>query len=187
MKTEVKLEQVEQPLDFIIKEGLTPKQIKQLLEYSTTDKEVRSQTSDTKRFKDRNTYEEWIKKRRIIYSMTDKNGNLLGIIWYGAQTFPQAADLLEELDTTKYGITFAIRIYEKARGKKLAVPFMQTAWQMFQQTQEYQNAESKGVWLETNTNNAAAVNSYTKFGYRQVTRPNEHGRIIMIQLAPPKL
>ena len=88
-----------------IKKSLSEKNIEDLIFYANNDEQVIKFTSDPKRFKDRESFEVWLKKGRKMYVMVDDNDKLCGITWFGPE-----GD----------GFTLAIRIYEQARGKGLA-------------------------------------------------------------------
>lgn len=147
-------------MDIKFKKGITKKQIDQLIEYSLVDEMVGKFTHDRDRFKDRKSFDEWIKKGRTITVMTNNKGDLLGIFWEGLKEMP--------LGDKKYNKTFAIRIYGEARGKGLALGFMQRC------------IKGKGYWLETNDKNEVAKKLYTKFGFKRVGDVNENGEVVMI-------
>lgn len=133
-----------------IKEGLSEKNIDQLIEYANSDKAVGRFTSDPKRFKDRESYKNWLAKGRKIYSFVDKKGNLMGVSWFG-----------KEGD----GFTFALRIYGEARGKGYGYGFLRETMNRFMKLDEYQKAENKEWWLETSQDNIAAIKIYEKLGF----------------------
>lgn len=163
-----------------VNEGISQNQIQQLIAYANTDEKVRKFSSDPKRFKDVAAFEEWLKKGRTIYTMTDASGELLGIIWYGPEGLPQKKFIREVENPEHYGTTFAIRVYDKARGKHLARKFMAAAQTAFENSPAYKLNQAPGVWLETFAENSAAVTSYEAFGYERITDPDDHGRILMI-------
>src|SRR3989344_5391173 len=80
--------------------GLTKEQIKQLLQYTKEDAAVQKYTSDATRFVSQNSFDKWISKEKFIYTLTDNEQNLLGIIWFSKKEFE------------KYPFTFAIRLYK---------------------------------------------------------------------------
>jgi ribosomal protein S18 acetylase RimI-like enzyme len=43
-----------------------------------------------------------------------------------------------------------------------------------------ENLKQKGVWLETSDDNLAAKALYSKFGFRQISQPDLHNKIVMI-------
>lgn len=154
----------------VYKHGITEKQIEELILYSATDELVKENTGDPGRFKNRESFEKWKNIPREIYTLTDKLNSLLGIIWFRAQDLPGKKD---------FGITFAIRIYGKARGKGYSEKFLNWAFQQYKKTKQYLDNPVKGVWLETRNNNLTAIRLYEKFGFKVVTKPDENNRVIM--------
>lgn len=156
--------------------GISKKQIRQLITFANTDQEVVRQTSDPKRFANLEAYEQWRKKGRTVYTLTNEKEDLLGILWIGEESLPDE-QFIKSFDQTLYGVTFAIRLYGQARGKGLTQTFMKQAFTDFQTTNP---TEHPGIWLETSESNTPAVKSYTKFGFEQAAGADEHGRILMI-------
>lgn len=142
------------------KKGISEKQIDQLIEYSLSDESVNKFTSDRERFKDRQAFNEWKNKGREIFTLNNENDDLVGIIWTGPKEM--------QIGDKKYNKTFAIRIYGEARGKGLSLGFMKNC------------ILEKGYWLETSDDNLAAKALYFKFGFKQVSQPDENNKIIMI-------
>lgn len=164
-----------------IYKGIRDKQIEHLIHHSNTDSEVICQTSDPKRFKNKETYSEWRKKGRTIYILTDDKDNLLGVIWLGEEKLPEEFEFHSPANSNNYGITFTIRLYQRARGKHLSRPLTKLVLDHYKNTEEYNIIPNKGIWLETSANNIPAVTSYTKFGFKQFTKPHgERKRIIMV-------
>lgn len=147
-------------MGFEIKKGILDKQIDQLIEYSLTDESVGKFTSDRERFKNRQAFEKWQQKGREIFTLNNKNNDLVGIVWTGLKE--------KQIDSKKYNKTLAIRIYGEARGKGLALGFMKNC------------IKEKGYWLETSDNNLAAKALYSKFGFKEVSDVDENGKIIMV-------
>lgn len=115
-----------------------------------------------RRFKTPESTQEWLSdEARTVYTLND--GQVAGMIWY-TET-PR-----EDLDA-RY--TFGIRMYEKTRGKKLAEGFMRAVHSDFATL-----TRNPRVWLETGTDNAAALHLYEKFGYQEVSRTDE--RVTMV-------
>ena len=154
-------------MEFEIKKGILDRQIDQLIEYSLNDESVGKFTSDRERFKNRQAFEEWQQKGREIFTLNNYNNDLVGIIWLGLKELPQKNYLIK-IDPKKYQKSFAIRIYGEARGKGLALGFMKSC------------LITDGVWLEVSDDNLAAKALYSKFGFKQVSRVDENGKIIMI-------
>lgn len=147
-------------MDFEIRKGILNKQIDQLIEYSLNDESVGKFTSDRERFKNRQAFDEWQQKGREIFTLNDKNNDLVGIVWTGLKE--------KQIGSKKYNKTLAIRIYGEARGKGLALGFMKNC------------IKEKGYWLETSDNNLAAKALYSKFGFKEVSDVDENGKIIMV-------
>lgn len=162
-------------------EGLSKKQALELVKYTNTDPLILEHTQDTNRFKDFDTYKEWLKKNRNLYALTDKTDKLMGIIWFGKKRMPKGNHYSQSINTNHYSITFAIRLYEHARGKGLAKKFIKAAWQIYINSDEYLNNHANGLWLETNINNFAAVKAYKRVGFVLVSKPDLNGQVLMIQ------
>ena len=109
------------------------------------------------RFSSLATANAWHKEKQpIVYSLA-KAAELAGFIWYRQG----------EHTGTDADYTFAIRMYESARGKRLAEPFARATEHDFRQ-----QFEPKGIWLETDPNNSAARNLYRNLGYTVVGAAN---------------
>ena len=132
-------------------------QIKNLIEYTKTDKTIHEYTHDIERFKNPKTFSAWLKRKKIIYTLISTKGRLLGIIWFAKKV------------KDKYGFTFAIRVYPPARGKGLSQKFMTEVFANFKESIIYKNSKNKGFWLETREDNLRAIKLYTKFGFKKVT------------------
>ncbi|MEK7113155.1 MAG: GNAT family N-acetyltransferase [Patescibacteria group bacterium] len=161
-----------------VKRGLTKKQTSQLVFYSRTDKEIKHNTSDFYRFSDIKKVESWLALRRVVYTLTDKPGNLLGIIWFGLKKIPLPSKT--KIDASKHKVTFAIRLYDRARGKRLAGKFMKQCFSDYIESRQYQKMEKPKFWLEVSFDNTPAIKLYRRFGFRKVTKPNKNGKIIMV-------
>jgi ribosomal protein S18 acetylase RimI-like enzyme len=164
------------PETLTIKEGLTENQIAALIHFSNTDLLILDQTSDLERFGDRNSFNEWLSKGRTIYTLLDDSDELLGIIWFGPKSLPENKNYLENLDKSKFNMTFAIRLYEKARGRHLSRPFTNIALKKFRKKVNFDN-----LWLETKEDNLAASSAYEKMGWRRVSEPDEENKVIYVK------
>jgi ribosomal protein S18 acetylase RimI-like enzyme len=131
--------------------GLSEKNIKQLINFANNDETVKKFTSDAKRFKNEESFENWLKKSRKIYSLVDEKGDLMGISWFGEEG---------------NGFTLALRIYDKARGKGLGYGFLKGTMDDFMKSEEYQKAENQEWWLETSKENIPAIKIYEKLGFK---------------------
>ncbi len=146
--------------EFILKLGLTQNQSRQLITYSLQDKLVAEFTSDLERFKNIQSFYTWLEKGKCIYSLVDTRDNLYGIVWFSAK------------DMHKYKITVALRLYDKARGKGLAVKFLKTAIKYFNY--------SFGIWSIVNKENVASIKTHLAVGFRPVTKQDNQGKIVLV-------
>ena len=105
---------------------------------------------------------DWYASRpRYFYSLAEGD-ELAGVIWYGNDPRPElSADW-----------AFAIRLYEIARGKRLAGGFMQAT-----ELDLTERTKPQGIWLETDTVNDVARRLYEGQGYETVSQSSD--RIIM--------
>jgi ribosomal protein S18 acetylase RimI-like enzyme len=154
--------------DIFVQQGILDCQIDQLIEYSHTDSDIQKFTSDKARFADKKSFHQWQQQGRIIYTLTDTQKNLLGIIWFGQKDPP--------IDI-KTNFTFAIRIYSSARGQGLSQEFMKIAFKDLLKNQP--KSHIIGFWLETSNDNFPAIHSYQKFGFKTVSSPDYNNKIIM--------
>ncbi len=170
----VPADQALQPHITAIGTGESPELIGQLLEKSQ-EANIRQYTPNdaAKRFGTKEMFAAWKAGGRDLYWLLGKNDDLAGIIWYGKKPFPFPAD--EEETPTE---TFAIRLYDGYNGKGLAVPAMRQTLRLHVQAARGRGEPVQGLWLETDTDNPAAIHVYTKFGYREVHRTDE--RITMV-------
>ncbi|MEO7904705.1 MAG: hypothetical protein ABIR91_02840 [Candidatus Saccharimonadales bacterium] len=122
-----------------------------------------------KRFRDVNAANSWhgSDKSPRVYNLRDRTNNeLAGLAWFSWRQH----DMLE----SEHNATFAIRLYDSARGKHLSYPFAASIHSDFQL---YQADELAGLWLETGTDNVAAQQLYHKLGYVAASR--DESRILM--------
>jgi ribosomal protein S18 acetylase RimI-like enzyme len=181
---------------------LTDKHIDQLIAYSTDteDEGVQNNTSDKKRFKDREAVLHWREKGRSTTIITNDEGDLLGLSWMGAEDIhvgesdlqtdfviaTETRETVRAFNPSQYGVTFAIRVYGEARGKGLSSRLTKRAERQFKKTDAYKALLVDGKihpWLEVSAENTPAVRSYRKSGYVEATAPNDDGKILMIQKA----
>ncbi|MCA9346416.1 GNAT family N-acetyltransferase [Candidatus Saccharibacteria bacterium] len=145
----------------------------QLITKSATEKSILKYTPKdaSERFTNREALKKWQSKGRSVYWLIGDGDDLAGLIWYGKSEFPLDINLE---DTPEY--TFAIRIYEGYAGKGLAKPFMAQSLKIFVEDSLENNYPS--IWLQTDTDNGAALSAYSKFGYIEVARDEK--RVTMI-------
>jgi ribosomal protein S18 acetylase RimI-like enzyme len=159
--------------------GMSDSQVEQLIHYATEDEAVKKFTSDPARFSDKESFRTWLQQGRVIYSLSDPAGNLAGVIWFGAKVMPQKT-FLDSFREDYYGVTFSIRLYGDWRGKHLAGRFSTMAFAEYFRSPEYAQEPQKGIWLETSEDNIPAVVAYENFGFRRISEPDEHNKILMI-------
>lgn len=163
-----------------IKKGITQENTKTLIGYSRTDNVIQKFTSDSKRFASISTFNQWKKEEKPgIYTLVNEKNELEGLIWFGFKKIPEAS-FIRKFDVSRYGITFAIRIYAGYRGKGLAFDFMKSSYKMFVKTRKYKLSKNNKIWLRTSFDNKAAISISKKFGFIKVSDKDEEGKIIMI-------
>lgn len=160
------------PVQYRLFLGLDDAHIDFLVHTAHFDPLIISQTHDQKRFSSRETVEEWLTKERIIYSLSPahtpeiqpiKPNNLAGIAWFSQKKTPE----------TPFQWTFAVRLYESARGNGLSFPFMKRCFEEF-----WKLHPGEGVWLVTNSSNLLAQKLYEKFGFhRQEALPDQNSTV----------
>ncbi len=143
----------------IVSLGITKNQVQELLSFTKTDSLIRKFTHDAKRFKNLESFEKWL-LGKYIYTLSDKNGKLLGVAWFSAKANPQAIE---------FPFTFAIRIYPPARGLGFSEKLMRAAFEKFMKSDTYLKSQKKGFWLATRKNNEFAIRLYEKFGFQRKT------------------
>jgi GNAT superfamily N-acetyltransferase len=151
---------------------LTPKTEAQLIAFSQSDELVRSQTHDAERFTSSEVIKTWVKGRELIILETEAE-ELLGIVWLSHKVLPSLPP--------EYQLTFGIRLYENARGKGLAIPFLKMAFGELKKTALWKKHSDAKVWLETKAFNKPALETYKALGFVQHTQPDSEQEIIMLQ------
>lgn len=163
-----------------IQPGITEKQIDQLIKHTNSDEIIHKYTFDLQRFKNKQDFLGWKEKNRTIYTLTNSPGDLLGIVWFGPKEIPKDKIYIHKIQQNDYSITFAVRIYKKARGKGLAKNFILECFNKYNESEEFTKLDKKKIWLETYAGNLPAVHIYHKFGFEQVTEPDENNKVIMV-------
>ena len=123
-----------------------------------TDTELQRFTTDYKRIC-QNGYASWYAKERYPFTLLDSEGALAGIIWFGPKEFPELVSG-EVPGVQKPWDTFAIRMYEPYRGKRLALPFSQSVFEAYAKMRP-----DHAVWLDTQNENEGAIRLYKKLGF----------------------
>jgi RimJ/RimL family protein N-acetyltransferase len=145
---------------YTINEGLKEYLIPQLIFYSNDLSDLDAQsTSDPKRFKNKESVAEWMKKGRTIYTL-ENNEKLLGIFWFGKSQMKQV-DI--GIDINQYQYTFAGRLYGDIRGKGLFKEILTSVFKIFIESLYY---DGTGFWGESR--NPAMLKVCEKIGFRQV-------------------
>ena len=120
----------------------------------------------SERFADFESAKKWGNRdEHIVYSLVIDE-ELAGIVWFTRYDEPK----YENAD-----FTFAIRMYEKSRGKGLSSLFAGTAIADLEKSHGYTGK----IWLETDTDNEIALKLYSRLGFERVS---EHGkRVVLIR------
>jgi ribosomal protein S18 acetylase RimI-like enzyme len=161
-------------IPYTIKKDLNEKQISQLIEYAATDEGLKF-TSDPKRFKDKDSFNEFSKEILAYYVLTNEEDDLMGIIWF------HDLDLYLNKETpSEYGISFAIRLYGEARGKGLALPFTEEVMADFENSEEYKSHPHKKIWLAVSPENEPAVKLYRNLGFKDLRIDETHNKLLMV-------
>ncbi len=155
---------------FKIESGISDLQRSHLLHHVKNDDSVIRFTRDATRFTDREAIDGWERRASAIFTLTDASQELLGLIWFEKMDIPEDTFIVP-FDPKAYKDTFAIRLYSRARGKRLARWFMNHAFRKY---------HTRRVWLKVSQRNVAAVRAYTGFGFVPVTAPDDAGKISMI-------
>ncbi|HYH35909.1 MAG TPA: hypothetical protein VD706_00185 [Candidatus Saccharimonadales bacterium] len=164
-----------QPHIVAIATGTDDMLVRQLIEKSKQPNILKYTPNDAgKRFKDAESFKTWQTGGREIHWLLGPDNDLAGILWYGKKLFPLADIRLNELPEE----TLAIRLYDGYTGHGLARPAMQQSLALHVQTKQQNNEPVIGLWLQTDCGNAAAIATYTKFGYKEVARDGK--RVTMI-------
>lgn len=153
--------------NFSVYRGWSNELAKQLVQNSCDDTMKRFVPRDAaERFRDEKAAEFWYSQNaRVVYALA-KQATLGGVIWFTQR-------LIHELPADA---TFAIRMYNLARGQRLAGDFMAAVHSDFFE----RHPNSRGIWLKTDEDNFVALKLYNDQGYRQVGAPR-NGRVLMVK------
>ncbi len=138
----------------------TQEQQQQIIELTKRDSQVCKLTDDPDRFADQETLTQWLASRdRSTYAVLDLENQVVGSVWVTLKQCENSA-IPEE-----FGCTFAIRLYEKARGAGLAVPVLHIVITHFINGQMYKESQHPGFWLRIKMGNEPAYRTYSRFGF----------------------
>ncbi len=147
----------------IVQEGWNEELAKDLVRVSLQRHILQSTPEDAaRRFMTTDTANRWYADKEHCTYPLSRNGALMGIIWFALSDRP-------EIGAKR---TFAIRLYESAVGKGLALPFMRVAHDDY-----LAKTGGAAIWLETDVDNIPAVRLYDKFGYQKISEND--GRVTM--------
>lgn len=159
--------------EFIMKEHLTESLIKELIQITSEDTLIHLYTSDLDRFSNVASFDRWLKKGKTLYPLVDKQEKLAGIVWFGRKLIPLSFE-----GSSLYETTVAIRLYKKARGVGVALPFLSEASNAYRQTAEYKSTQ-KGIWLIVSKTNEPAIRLYKRSGYIQKDELKQDGKLLL--------
>ena len=148
-------------LKLSIQSGISDYCSTQLIKITGTDSQIRKFTHDHERFKNLKTFNKWKSRGKTVYTLIDKTGKLMGIIWFNKQTY----------DNIPY--TFAVRTYKPIRGRGVAKKFMKFVFE------DFIGRTKSNIWLRTDENNIIAGNLYKDFGFKK-TNDAKNGEVYMV-------
>lgn len=165
-----------------IRQTLSPIQLEQLVWYSQNDPSVLENTHDKERFATVEQAREWFdsSKAYVLTDSGDEEGNLKGIIWFQRSDLPKGQYLDRMFEPRECGITFAIRLYGGMRGKNIANKFIHLVLTDLVHSDFYRETHARKIWLSVKSTNFAALRSYEKSGFRQISDLDSEGRLLMI-------
>jgi RimJ/RimL family protein N-acetyltransferase len=157
--------------DFIVSIGLDRDLVSQLKERSRdmSDVDLQKNTSDLKRFGG-DSYEDWYAKERTPYALTDKNGTLAALAWFGPKPlgrkslrFLSEEELAKESQQEKNEWhTIVYRSYAPFRGIGIMTPFVR--FSMDDYKKRYPGAK---LWAGISTDNPSSMALAAKLGFKQ--------------------
>lgn len=153
---------------FVVVQGWGSQLAEQLVRASREpEMQKRVARDQGERFVDAETASQWYQSNdRVVYAL-GKGAILAGVIWYSHDPRPELQ--------AEY--TFAIRMYEAARGQGLSAAFLAATQYDFEIAKRHEG----GVWLETDHDNVIAQRLYEKSGYSPVNIPSP--RTVMVRSA----
>ncbi len=174
-----------------IKLGIQETQIPELLELTTTDKEIHENTSDWRtpegklgRFSSLQAFTAWQKQDKTIYTLTSPSQLLAGIVWFTPKPIDYKKYAINQKMSEKYPITFAIRLYGEARGHKLAKPFL---LETIKKYCTFLGEKHVFIWIEVHKANERALHIYHEVGFRQVKTSSDGKQVLLLADLSDKL
>lgn len=147
-------------LKYPVMRGIENGEISDLVSYTGRDKKISICTHDDGRFKNRRTFTAWQKRGKIIYTLVNRTGKLLGLIWFARKKY------------RSFHYTIAVRTYPPIRGKGLSYKFMKSVTDDF-----FKNHKNTGIWLSMQKGNIPAEKLYKKFGFKIIE--DRKGEVVM--------
>ncbi len=144
-------------------QGLDKSLAEQLVQLSTQPDILHNCPNDAaKRFSNIQAVQKWMEKGRLALPLVRKSSDgtmkLVGFGWMGPGEPGNDEPTINGAKTT-----FAIRIYDEAKGQGIAKPYTKAILDAHEVL--YGNT---GVWLETWEDNTAAVKTYENSGFEKV-------------------
>jgi len=128
---------------------------------NNADLHLRDMTSDLDRFSSSERIAEWRRARKVL-CLLDRSASLIGIVWVGAKPLPRRNDYVDPrlMHRERAWTTFAIRLYDDARGKGLSFDFAEHALGILLADQR-----SQSLWYQTRADNLAARSLGERMGF----------------------
>lgn len=175
-----------------LRNGISSENIDRLIDYAKSDEAIKLFTSDSRRFYDHASYENWRQNENLnIYSLEDDEGDLAGIIWLGLLKLPDdERDYIHSIDPSDYPFTFGMRMYKHYRGSGIAVRFAKVCFSLFDKSLKTDSAldghapltqnDTIGIWAECSNDNVPVMSMTKQLGFKPVTKPNLRGKILQL-------
>ncbi|HUD10879.1 MAG TPA: hypothetical protein VMS08_00590 [Candidatus Saccharimonadia bacterium] len=155
--------------------GRNAKLERQLIEKSREPDILKFTPNDAgKRFGDQASLEQWLRSGRELLWLVGPDNDLAGIVWYAPKPFP--LDITTPENPTD---TFGVRLYHGYAGKSLAIPALEQSLYLEAGRRKSRGEVVPSIWGETDTDNPAALATYTRIGYRPVDTSNGRTTLIL--------
>lgn len=157
----------------IITHSLTDLQIDQLVQHAATDEALLKWTLDASRFHSQEAVKKWLLTHQNITVLTNGEGALLGLGWVQDTPFPvDVPSTLSPAQRAKFRSTSAVRLYGEARGKGLS------SWFYSRVLHDFGDAN---IWDRVSADNVPSLRLHKKFGFQQVTEPDQENKVILVR------